>query len=324
MDVRRAICEAVSKMSRLTAYIVIFSPPDLSMDHDVLPEFIAFPSQFRQNLQTLDLSMPMSKIVALNLHAVDFPRLQTFALNTMEGGYIPGRPDPEVEKTESSLVTTLAPFLRRCRPTLKRLSISTKVDLDRCPFLDLLGVFPNLISVSLCFGLKHQDISWESTVTQFVNRHAETLRNLAFKPRTFTSSDRIRNIFSKMDLPHLQELKVELGEFLTCIATLEQCIRPFTNALTTIDLTHEQLSFEDLQIVSGLFTQEPHVLKTAYFSLQVLSPQVVELLADRLQGLQDLTISFFLITDDVGVLDTPSGCHAEVCISGALYTNHLS
>jgi hypothetical protein len=101
-------------------------------------------------------------------------------------------------------------------------------------------------------------------------------------------------------------------------------MRPFTNTLTTIDLTQEQLLFEDLQIVSGHFAQGPHILKTASLTLQLLSPRVVNLLADKLQGLQDLTIFFFLITDDAGALDSPNHCHAEVCISPALCPKHAS
>jgi hypothetical protein len=305
MDIRRAICEAVSKMPRLTDYIVISSPPNLSIDQlvvGVLPEFTAFSPQFCQNLQTVDLSMQMSGLAALNLHGVDFPCLQTFKLNTTAGG------DPEVEETESHmhLIIVLAPFLRRCRSTLKRLSISINVDLDSSPFLDLLGAFPNLVSVSLHYKLERQDVLSGCTVTNFINRHAETLRNLVFKP--CTSLQRISNIFSNINLPHLQSLDVGLGTYSTSIATLERCIRPFANTLTAIHLEHEWLSFAELQIVSGLFAQEPHILKTAYFSLHVLSPRVVDLLADNLQELQDLTLLFLSITDDARALDAPSCC----------------
>jgi hypothetical protein len=300
MDIRRAICEAVSKMPRLTDYIVISLPPNLSIGQHVVGVLPLSP-QFCQNLQTLDLSMQMSGLAALNLHGVDFPCLQTFKLNTTEG-------DPEVEETESHmhLITVLAPFLRKCRSTLKRLLISINVDLDSSPFLGLLGIFPNLVSVSLHFKLERKDVSSQCTVTHFINRHAETLRHLVFKPRT--SLQRISNIFSNINLPHLQSLDVGLGTYSTSIATLERCIRPFANTLTAIHLEHEWLSFAELQIVSGLFAQEPHILKTAYFSLHVLSPRVVDLLADNLQELQDLTLLFLSITDDARALDAPSCC----------------
>jgi len=63
--------------------------------------------------------------------------------------------------------------------------------------------------------------------------------------------------------------------------------------------------------VSGLFIQEPPSLKTASLKLLYLSPRAVDLLADRLQRLQDLTILFFSITDDEGALDEIDRDHDE-------------
>jgi hypothetical protein len=325
MALMQAICEVVSKMSRLKTYIVMYSPSEISMGWlelvlGALPEFPAFSPQFCQNLQKLDLSLPIAKAMALNLHAVEFPCLDPFALNTRQSESFRRRIDPEVEKTESFLITVLAPFLRRCRVTLEHLLISTDVDLDRSPFLNLLGVFPKLISVALQFTLNRQDTSFDSPVTHFVNRHAETLRSLAFKPCTRTSFQRIRIIFSKIDLPHLQKLEVEKRNVSPAyIVILDWCIRPFVYALTTIYLTRQSLQCDELQILLDLFAQNPQILRTASLWLPSVSPRVVDLLANKLPGLQNLTISFYFIKGDVYTL--PNNSRAEVHISRAC-TNH--
>jgi hypothetical protein len=132
---------------------------------------------------------------------------------------------------------------------------------------------------------------------------------------------RIRIIFSKINLPHLQKLEIDRRNVYPAFnIEIEWCIRPFTNTLTTIDLTHEALELDDLQMLSDLFAQEPQILRTASLAIPCVTPQVVDLLANKFQGLQDLTILFFFIKGDVETL--PYILRAEVRTSRALCTNH--
>jgi len=92
----------------------------------------------------------------------------------------------------------------------------------------------------------------------------------------------------------------------------------FGNTLTTIGLSHERLSFKNLQILSGLLAKDPPVLKTASFSLRLLFPAEVDLLANKLQGLQDLTLLFSSFESGADIADVSNGDDAEVRITQRL------
>jgi hypothetical protein len=71
---------------------------------------------------------------------------------------------------------------------------------------------------------------------------------------------------------------------------------PFVKTLTAIDLSRQCLSLEGLDVVSDVFSGNCGVLTSARLELKNLSPQAVDMLAERFQSLADLTLMVWGIT----------------------------
>jgi hypothetical protein len=199
------------------------------------------------------------------------------------------------------IIDVIALFISRLNPTLERLDIMAELDLAPS-FFDKLGHFPHLIKLELSMLAILSDFSTHCPITHFIAKHAATLEYLYFgNPHDLFRSDEVmkqilqsdEHVFSGLpfNFPRLQKLELDLDHFSSLAISLATCIRPFVDTLTTLLLKEQELSVVGLDVVLRAFSRNPGGLKSAWFDLKCLSPQAVDLLAERLPNLADLTMA---------------------------------
>ena len=255
------------------------------------------------NLQTLSLCIKCADFnVLFPPNALDFTSLEEVSLT-----YYP-RSDPR-PNTEAALA-----FFQAITPTLTTLAISFGGDTSDEP-LQLLqsfprqrggAVFPKLKSFSLSHSVSPASPS--SNLMQFLNRHADTLKHLCLqhiKSSPIASKSLLLPI-----LPHLESLNIlnrkceELasGEGLDAARAY---VQPCRSTLTCLGLTQCSFTLRDLGMLLDLFGRGSSEnmgggLKSLTVSVQVLSPHLLDMLAEKLPQLERLEVHFAYLrsTDD--------------------------
>ena len=211
--------------------------------------------------------------------------------------------DPEAAST----------FLQAIASTLTTLNISFNNTSDE-PSLVLRRFsrqksFPKLATFSLFHS---EPLALPSpTLVQFLNQHADTLECLSLqhaRSSPFASQwpDDLDPSFFPV-LPHLETLNIRSGSSYRNIPELASSegldaargyIQHSTGALTTLGLTHCSFTLHDLGMLLDFLGRgfsgnaEGAGLKNLDVSIQILSPQMLDMLAEKLPRLAKLKVDF--------------------------------
>ena len=255
-----------------------------------------------------------SNLRTLGLHAMSanfnsfFPP-NTSMLTSLEGVSFTFSPrdgssaDPEAAST----------FLQAIASTLTTLNISFNNTSDE-PSLVLQRFsrqksFPKLATFSLFHS---EPLALPSpTLVQFLNQHADTLECLSLqhaRSSPFASQwpDDLDPSFFPV-LPHLETLNIRSGSSYRNIPELASSegldaargyIQHSTGTLTTLGLTHCSFTLRDLGMLLDFLGRgfsgnaEGAGLKNLDVSIQILSPQMLDMLAEKLPRLAKLKVDF--------------------------------
>jgi len=177
--------------------------------------------------------------------------------------------------------------------------------------------FPKLTS----FSLFHSEppASPGSNLIQFLNQHADTLKHLRLqhtKPSSFVSQslDDLDPLLLPV-LPHLETLNIlrrpssRKSEELASSEGLDAArayIQHSGSTLTSLGLTHCSFTLHDLGMLLDLLRRgssentEGGGLKSLTITVQVLSPQVLDMLAEKLPQLEGLKVDFADLRSNTG------------------------
>ena len=168
--------------------------------------------------------------------------------------------------------------------------------------------FPKLTS----FSLFHSEppASPSPILMQFLNQHAETLRHLRLqhvKPSLIAPKLLLPvlphleslNILDSSSFGHRQELPSPEG-----LDAARVYVQHSRNTLTSLGLTHCSFSLHDLGMLLDLLwnglSENTEGLKSLTVTVQVLSPDLLDVLAEKLPQLEKLEVKFtYLRTADV-------------------------
>jgi hypothetical protein len=293
-ELERCITSAVALMPNVANCSWVFL--DYSPSVKLPSNFSGNWPSFSNNLEVLELLNPVTD-AACGLQSAQFPCLRDLTIAVADW-------DIRMEGIgEPPTFDILASFISRLNPTLQRLSIQAEWPAVR--WFDKLGHFPQLISLELSMFVLLDELN-DGAIARFITKHAATLEYLSFGNSLFhprfqfmedefeaveLTRQNILRVFSFMTLPFPRLRKLELDlEHTECGMSLATCIRPFVNTLTTLILK-KNLSTDDLDVVSDAIARKPGVLTSVSLDLECLSPRSVDLLAERLPNIADLTLT---------------------------------
>jgi hypothetical protein len=164
--------------------------------------------------------------------------------------------------------------------------------------------FPKLTSLSL-YHLGRSPTPPGSNLLEFLNQHAATLKYLSLEYSTSSdyASQSLGDPLSPV-LPHLETLiisKVEASrrsEELASHEAVRAYVQHSGSTLTSLTLTHGSFALHDLGIFLDLLGRrssqnaEDGRLKSLTITVLILSPQLLDMLAEKLPQLEELMINF--------------------------------
>ncbi|ESK93631.1 hypothetical protein Moror_1529 [Moniliophthora roreri MCA 2997] len=184
------------------------------------------------------------------------------------------------------------------RRTLRKLSIQLFEPLDMSPFFSSLGRLPLLESLSLSIPVSSPHLGDPDGLIDFLNLHTLSLRSLSIRAtelsgRGFTPIDTdlcewMNTTFPSIRLLRLSSLEISLN--LIPLETALVCVRKFASSLTSLTLTGRHLSFHEVQMVTDAFPEYRHGLESLRIGSVTLTPQVLDVLAERLPLLSRLEL----------------------------------
>lgn len=195
---------------------------------------------------------------------------------------------------------TLA-FLREVSPKLHGLHITVQdSNYSLPPLFDSLGRFPKLISFSLLIDLDTDFLLTSSRLTQFLNKNAATLKHVRIQPhkcsRTPNSSDEV--LLSNLETLSLLPSKGWSSPASLGRDTARTYIMGSQSTLKSLYLNDYFLTLQELSSLLDLFAHAPDSLKTLAIRVWDLNPQLFDMLAEKLVGLERLEIQFEYLTCD--------------------------
>lgn len=181
-----------------------------------------------------------------------------------------------------------------------------------------LGRLPKLTSLSLDIGFYPPLLLDSSGLTQFFNLNADTLKHIKLQPHECFRSPSVigpaHDYFAQWmeenaaneqllsDLETLVVLPFTDPSSPTTLGTACPYIERSKDTLTSLVLGERCMSFAELTLLAETFAHRPvdSGLKTLHVKVVSLNPQVFDLLAKKLVGLDDLDVKFNSLLSDVG------------------------
>ncbi|RDB18296.1 hypothetical protein Hypma_000554 [Hypsizygus marmoreus] len=268
---------------------------------------------FGSNLQRLTINGPLRGFDAFLPSPGDLKSLEDLTL----------RFSTDLLSDESAdvewLFEIVSPFLRELSSRLRKLNIMSSALGDHSSLFHALHDTSNLVSLSLDIGFYPQLLLDPSGLTHLLRRNVGILKHVKFQPhQTFRSlpiPGHAHDHFSRWMNANLSDelLLSDLETFV--VAPLADLTIPLSmgfdatspyitrskDTLTNLILGEHCLSFDELALLASTFAHRPahSGLKTLYVKALSLNPQLFDLLANQLIGLNDLDIKFNRLIADV-------------------------
>ncbi|KAG6839830.1 hypothetical protein C0991_011257 [Blastosporella zonata] len=223
--------------------------------------------------------------------------------------------DPAVDTRILSVV--ILPWLRQVTPRLRTLNLMSSALGDHSMLFHALDHMPYLRSLSLNIGFYPPLLNDPSGLTNLLSKNAHRLQHVKLQPlETFRSppaSGYAHDHFSSWMsantsdeglLSNLQTFVVLPSTDVSAMTRLDASslyIPRSKDTLTNLVLGERCLSFKEIStLVAGFEHRTPdHGLKVLHVKVISLNPQIFDLLAAKLEGLDDLDIKFNVLLDDV-------------------------
>lgn len=267
-----------------------------------------------KSLQKLSIQVPPEMLN--DIINVTLPRLQELECHFITG-------DLSIRKV-LEMVQPLIVFINNLDRSLRSLTLlSTHVsqNLDFTCVFHRLGYFPRLKSFALSIPFDGGHLSEPRRLREFLCKHAQTLEHIRLGAHRATvhaipldpqlqSSLWIRNTLAHITVPMtaLRTLHIALRPLRGDLTQLNTSLRTLAHQLESLTLTDRPLTYRE---VRGILDAFEHVsrdgrLKLVNLSIWVqhLSPQLIDLLAERLPKLRTLELGFKEISHQENVIQT--------------------
>ncbi|KAF8055250.1 hypothetical protein FPV67DRAFT_1544738 [Lyophyllum atratum] len=266
---------------------------------------------FGSNLRRLTMNAPLAGFASLLPSPSDLLSLEELTLRFSTDL----SSDDPIADTQI-LKEVITPFLRQVAPRLRTLNLMSSALGDHSDLFHALDHTPYLTSLSLNIGFYPPLLQDPSGLTHFLSQNTQ-IQHIKLQPlETFrspsaagpahdhftqwmTESASDETLFS-----NLQTLVVLPSTEISSMTRLEASM-PYIprskDTLTNLILGERCISFAELSTLVSNFACRPvdRGLKILHVKLMSLNPQVFDLLAEKLIGLDDLDVKFNLLLSDV-------------------------
>ncbi|TFK62095.1 hypothetical protein BDN72DRAFT_849063 [Pluteus cervinus] len=279
---------------------------------NLLPFLAGSWNTFGASLRKITLNAPLGEFQALLPPADMLVCLEELTLR-----FVTDMSRTDADADTNMLKNVIVPFVNQFSTRLLRLNIMSSALGDHsCVFLDM-NQCPNLTSLSLDIAFYPPLLSKPEGLTKVLRDHADNLQHVRLQShesfrlpsREGTSHDFfcrwMQEIVKDDDiLANLQSLVIEPTNDLALPSSLETAlplIQRSCDSLTTLILTDRCLKFEDVTTLAKAFAHRPPMrgLKNFHVKTVSLNPQLFDMFAENLKGLDDLQISFLALLSDV-------------------------
>ena len=293
-------------LSCISTYIVDWYPATVDI-HSVLAMSHIW-TALGSNLSTIiwQSSVEVFHSLLLKSLLIHFPVLENLTL---------GLHRPHDSSGDECFHLLVARFLYRHSFTVTSLSFITasirEVPIDIAPILALVGRFPHLRQLSLAIGVSPRgciQISTPLTLAQFLDNHGDTLGSLFIRFQVVNLihvagihviDDTLQDILRFRHGNSINTLETYLPIYMdipNLKSAILQATPRFSHTLIAFtfsgSLDHGYLTYKEVEAFVLPFSRQSADtgLKALSLSVDVLSPQLVDLLASTLLGLQKLTL----------------------------------
>ncbi|TFK72828.1 hypothetical protein BDN72DRAFT_835704 [Pluteus cervinus] len=200
--------------------------------------------------------------------------------------------------SDTKYINSLSSFLEPVRKSLCSLAIIVPVfppGLSLIPHLESLS-FPNLTRLHLSIPSRMWSHRHASNLQTLLS-HSKRLRVLVL---TYISMGDFPSLWSSdtspTRLPPLESLHIEVmdttGSYSAQLATA--LLRPFENSLTTLSLLGRSLTYDEVRVLLHDLSRnrDKPILRKLRLAVSRLTPQLMDLFANRLESLQYLDLSY--------------------------------
>ncbi|KAF5378594.1 hypothetical protein D9615_007163 [Tricholomella constricta] len=215
------------------------------------------------------------------------------------------------------LTYVIAPFLQQVAPRIKTLNLMSSALGDHSVLFHALDHMPRLTSLSLNIGFYPPLLQDPSSLTLFLNKNTDTLKHIKLQPlETFRSPSAtgpaydhfvqwmMENASNEHLLNNLQTLIVLPSTDILSMSRLNAAT-PYLprsrDTLRNLVLGERCINFAELTALVDTFAHRSADcgLKVLHVKLISLNPQVFDLLAEKLVGLEDLDVKFNMLLPNV-------------------------
>ncbi|KAJ7576952.1 hypothetical protein C8J56DRAFT_1061667 [Mycena floridula] len=263
---------------------------------------------FAGNLRTLILKVPPDRLGSL--YRVDLPQLEALECTFITGAMS----SIEINQKLEGFVT----FVNNLY--LHRLSLSSDkscLHLDLTSFFHRLGDFPRLHSFALSIPFDGTHLSDPHELRVFLQRHARHLKRVSLRagridvrPNDSPSLNLDPNCKAWIQIAiddlapfatDLRKLELALRPLRADLTPLYRCLSQLTGQLETLILTDRRLTYEEIgELLNASYGG---VIKRLGVRVQRLSPELLDLIADRLPKMLALELTFSSIVHSENSLD---------------------
>ncbi|KAJ7460744.1 hypothetical protein FB451DRAFT_1405285 [Mycena latifolia] len=296
-DLIKTMVEVISGLPSVTHYHIAWS--GLHSIHDLPVPFMA--AAFRPSVLQLTLEISLEKTVDLLCHTAALENLEELDLFLRLDHLLPP------EEYEQILIDHLAPAINRLHPSLQKLSLRLCEPLDMSPLFDSLRYMPFLDCLCLSIPMARPHLGHPSGLGKFLDRHNQSLTHLVLRatelsgdgltPTEDPLSEWINDALSYVTGPvKLRNLEASLTLFPVEAAAM--CLGRFARTLHSLTLTGRHLPYDRVdELLTALRRAGGGRLQTLRLGAVTLSPELVDLLAEKLPSLRRLEL---LVKDVVG------------------------
>ncbi|KAJ7696444.1 hypothetical protein B0H17DRAFT_1053273 [Mycena rosella] len=249
-----------------------------------------------KSLRTLCLKVPLQYMPGLPALARGLPNLESLVLTIHTASFVPLEISRKIEGLEVFINTLLR--------DLRSLSIHTtptSTYLDLGPFFSHLGNGRHLTSFTLYIPFDGGHLANPAPLREFLFKHRLTLESItlgttraAARPTAGVSAAKfwIRDTLKNHPpFPELSQLSLSLRPLRTDLAPLVRWLTGMRAQLRVLRLTERVLEYAELARMLDALDQAP-LLRVLTLRVRWLSPEVIDLLAERLPFLSSLTLNF--------------------------------
>ena len=298
---RNALMETTVANFTNVASLIVIDGSGTSSDNQPIPLLVNAYTACASNLRTLSLYA-----MSANFNSFFPPNPSMFtSLETLSFTFSP-RDDSSADFEAVSI------FFQAVASTITALSILFRSTSNEPSLLLQRFTHQKAFPKLAVFSFHHEEplSSPSPTLIRFLNQHADTLKRISLqhvKSSLFASPDDLDPLLLPV-LPHLETLNIQNGRSYRNAQELTSCegldaarayIQHSRGTLTTLNLRHCTFTLYDLGILLDLLRRGPveykerGVLTSLTVTVQVLSPQMLDVLAEKLPQLEKLKVAFW-------------------------------